>query len=207
MESADNGLPLQPNLSESQASSSADMQLQNCHSNEIMPTQVTDCNPALRTQRDATLDIQPFPQEILGKINVGEIYRAVEKDGELVVPITGLYRCVWDEAPIYIEEKSEVWAGAEFGTTAWLACKPLGTYSTSVRGSLLRDLRCQDEINSTIEAVKDVTGNQYPEAKSRTIGRYIASLVTAGDNHITLLTAAYCMLFDRLWWCCLPYRY
>ena len=138
---------------------------------------------------------------------MGEIYRAAEKDGKLVVPITGLYRSVWDGAPLYIEETSDVWAGSEFGTTAWLASKPLGTYSTSIHGSLVQDLQCQDEIYSTIEALKNVTGNQYPEAKSRTIGRYIASLVTAGDNHITLLTAAYCMLFDRLWWCCSPYQY
>jgi hypothetical protein len=36
----------------------------------------------------------------------------------IVVAITGLYRSVLDGAPLYLEEKSELWAGAEFGTTA-----------------------------------------------------------------------------------------
>ena len=176
-----------------------DPQLQNGYSNKTLPTQVTDCNPALWTRQNVTLDIEPFPPEIPGKINVGEVYQAREKDGEPVVPRTGLYWYVWDGASIYLEEKSEAWVGVEFGTTAWLACKPLGTYSTSMGGSLLQDLQCQGEINSTVEAVNEVTGN-------REVENYWSSLVTAGDNHITTLTAAYCMLFDRLWSCCPPCR-
>jgi hypothetical protein len=66
--------------------------------------------------------------EILRMINVGEVYRVAEKNGELVIPITGLYRWVWDGASIYLEEKSQVWARAESGTAAWWGSKSLGTY-------------------------------------------------------------------------------
>jgi hypothetical protein len=56
---------------------------------------------------------------------------------------------VLDGAPLYSEEKSEVRAAAEFGTTAWLVeSKPFGTYSISISGPLLRDLQCQGDINS-----------------------------------------------------------
>ena len=102
----------------------ADEYLQNRQSNKPKESSVESRNPALRMRDHAILDIEPFPEEILEKLNVGEVYRGVEKDGELVVPIIGLYHCVWDGAPIYLEEKSEVWAGTEFGTTVWLQSKP-----------------------------------------------------------------------------------
>lgn len=180
--------------------SDSDIYLRNLESTKLMPAEVAECNPALLCRRDATLDIEPYPTEILKRINVGEVCHATEKNGELIVPVIALYRCVWDGAPIYLQEKSEVWGGAVFGTTDWLNSKQLGTYSIPIDASLLRNLQCQNDTSSNIDAVTALTGAQYPQAKSRTIGRYIASLITAGDNHITLLTAAYCALFDRLWW-------
>ena len=65
---------------------------------------------------------------------------------------------------------------------------------------MVEDLQGLRGVSATIEAVKNLTGIQYSLEKSRTVGRYVASLVNAGDNHITLLTAAYCVLFDRVWW-------
>lgn len=190
-----------PDSGKREAHFTDDIRLQTFESIQLTgQAHVADCNPALWKRKKAELDIEPFPEDILSKINVGECFRVVEKDGELVVPVTGLYRSVWDGAPTYLEEKTEVWAGMEFGATIWVNSKPQGTYSISIDESLLRCLQSQDNTRSNIEVVKALTGVEYLEAKSRTTGRYIASLVTAGDNHITLLTAAYCVLFDRLWW-------
>ena len=187
---------------ESETRSSENIHLQNFESIKLVAGSMhpADCNPSLWKREEARLDIEPFPEEILRRINIGKGFRGVEKDGEFVVPVSGLYRCVWDGAPTYLEERSEVWAGAEFGTTIWLNSKPLGTFSSPVNESLLRDLQCQSGPSSNIKAVRTVTGIEYLPAKSSTVGRYIASLATAGDNHITLLTAAYCVLLDRLWW-------
>src|ERR1700737_3898978 len=89
-----------------------------------------DGNPALAIKTHVTLDIEPFPDEILRRDNVENSFKAMEKDGELVVPITSLYYCVWDGVPTYLEEKDNVWCGAEHGRTTWLNSKRLGTFST-----------------------------------------------------------------------------
>lgn len=167
---------------------------------EVAHPGLSDSNPALAIRTKITLDIEPFPGDILEKINVAYAFRPAEKDGELFVPIVSLYQCVWEGVPTYLEEKSDVWAGSQYGTTTWLTSKRLGTFPSCVDESILNSLQGLEGTESNLEVVEKLTGKRYSEAKSKTVGRYIASLVSAGDNHVTLLTAAYCALFDRLWW-------
>ena len=147
-----------------------------------------------------TIDFDVFPPEILSKINVTYSFKPAEKDADLVVPLTAVYQCTFDDAPTYLEEKSEVWAGSEYGKTHWLVSKRLGNFPTPADPSVVQQLQGMEEADSAIKALEVLTGCKFTEAKARTMGRYIASLVNAGDNHLTLLTAAYCVLFDRLWW-------
>jgi hypothetical protein len=151
---------------------------------------VSEGNPALAIRTKVTLDIEPFPNDILRIINTAYSFKVAEKDNDLIVPITSLYQCVWNDAPTYLEEKSDIWCGAQYGNTTWLTFKRLGTFPTPVNESLQ---------GSSIETL---TGSQSfcSPGRSTTIARYITSLVDGGDNHITLLTAAYCVLLDRLWW-------
>lgn len=153
-------------------------------------------NPALVIKKEIKLDINSFPDEILKKINVEYAFRPMGKGGELVVPVVGMYQCVFDDAPTSLEEKSEVWAGSEYGTTTWLISKRLGTFPTRVDKSILQNSEGLEGTESNVEVIQRLTSKR----KSTTVGRYIASLVSGGDNHITLLTAAYCVLFDRIWW-------
>lgn len=95
----------------------------------------------------------------------------MEKEGQPMAPITAS----WNHAPVYLEEKSEVWCGTEYGTTTWLKSRRLGTFPTPVKEGVSFDYQ-------------------------NTVNRYLSSLITGGDNHITLLTAAYCLIYDRLWW-------
>jgi hypothetical protein len=133
-----------------------------------------ECNPALQMKRQARLDIDPFPKSVLGKVDVAHAFKPVEKNGQFTVPITAQYKGVWNDAPVYLEEKSEVWCGGEYGVTSWLKSKRLGVFSTPLKESIV----CEGQ---------------------STVDRYIGSFVEGGDNHIALLTAAYCVLFDRLW--------
>ena len=142
-------------------------------------------NPALEIRTKTTLDIEPFPENILEKIKVDYPFRPREQDGELVVPIVSSFKCVWEGLPTTVEEMDTVWCGAERWKTVWVRAKRLGTFPTPAKDS--------NRVDSNAEAPID------EESKSATIQRYIASLVDAGDNHITLLTAAYCVLFDRIW--------
>jgi hypothetical protein len=162
---------------------------------EVLPDplggeEVSQGNPALAIRTKVTLDIEPFPNDILRIINTAYSFKVTEKDSDLVVPITSLYQCVWNGAPTYLEEKSDIWCGAEYGNTTWLTFKRLGTFPTPVNESFQES------------SVETLTGSQSfcSPGKSTTIARYITSLVDGGDNHISLLTAAYCVLFDRLWW-------
>ena len=148
-------------------------------------------NPALAKRTKLTLDIEPFPNDILRLITTAYSFRPAEKDGEFTVPITSLYRCILNDAPTYLEEKSDVWCGAQHGNTTWLAFKRLGTFPTPCNESFKA---------SSIESTLTSEQSSWSPGKSSTIARYITSLVETGDNHITLLTAAYCVLFDRLWW-------
>jgi hypothetical protein len=132
------------------------------------------CNPALQMKGKARLDIDPFPSSVLSKIDVAHAFKPVEKDGQLTVPITAQYKSFWNDAPVYLEEKSEVWCGGEYGVTTWLKSKRLGVFTTPFKESIV----CEGQ---------------------STVDRYIGSFVKGGDNHITLLTAAYCVLFDRMW--------
>jgi hypothetical protein len=136
-------------------------------------------NPTLEIRTKTTLDIEPFPGPILQKINPTYAFQPRERDGELVVPIACLFKCVWEGLPTTIEEKDNLWCGAEHGVTAWVNAKRLGAFPTPANS------------NTGAAIEKDST--------PATIQRYTASLVDAGDNHITLLTAAYCVLFDRIW--------
>jgi hypothetical protein len=156
-------------------------------------------HPALEIRKKTTLDFDPFPKEILSKVNVTYSFKPAEKEGDLIVPLTAVYQCVFDGAPTYLEEKAEVWAGSEYGKTHWLMSKRLGNFPTPADSSLIQRLQGIEGTHASIEVLKALTGNEFAEAKARTMGRYIASLVNAGDNHITLLTAAYCVLFDTLW--------
>jgi hypothetical protein len=134
----------------------------------------TQSNPALK-MKETTLGFDAFPSSILGKIDVSQPFKPLEKEGQLMVPITAQYRASWNHAPVYLEEKSELWCGAEYGATTWLKSRRLGTFPT---------------------LVKEGVSFSY----QNTVDRYLSSLVTGGDNHITLLTAAYCLIYDRLWW-------
>ena len=135
-------------------------------------------NPALAVRKTLTLNIDPFPSKILSLIDVTHGWKVAEKEGQLTVPITAQYKAIWNDAPIYIEEKSHIWCGAEYGrSTAWLTFKRLGVFQTPIK----EPLQGQEKVGNTVE-------------------QYVASLVSSGDNHVTLLTAAYCVLFDRLWW-------
>lgn len=156
-------------------------------------------HPALETRSKTTLDFDPFPREILSKVNVTYSFKPAEKDGDLIVPLTAVYQCAFDGAPTYLEEKAEVWAGSEYGKTHWLVSKRLGNFPTPADSSLIQCLQGMEGTHASIKALETLTGNEYAEGKARTVGRYIASLINAGDNHITLLTAAYCVLFDTLW--------
>jgi hypothetical protein len=131
-------------------------------------------NPALKMKGKTRLDIDPFPSSVLSKIDVAHAFKPVEKNRELTVPITAQYKSFWNDAPVYLEEKSEVWCGSEYGYTSWLKSKHLGVFPTPLKESVVRE-------------------DQSP------VDRFIGSFVKGGDNHITLLTAAYCVLFDRLW--------
>ena len=124
----------------------------------------------------------------------------MEKDGALVIPIICLYRCEWEELATVLEEKSEVWTGSEFGVTSWISSIRLGAYTISCDESLLQTLQGLRGATATEDVVALVTGTRYTPSKSNTVGRHIASLISGGDNHISLLTVAYCALFDRLWW-------
>ena len=153
-------------------------------------------NTALATKTKIRLDIDPFPARILNKINVPNAFRPAEKHGELIVPIVIQYQCVFDDAPTCLEEKSEVWAGSEYGTTTWLTSKRLGTFPAHIDESILRSLQGSEGTESNMQVIERLTNKLHTVGKSTTVGRYIASLVTAGDNYITLLTVAYCVLFD-----------
>jgi hypothetical protein len=141
-------------------------------------------NPALEIKTKVTLDIEPFPGQILQKINPDYSFRPTEKDGELVVPIVCLFKCVWEGLATTVEEKDSIWCGAEHGKTAWVNAKRMGAFPTPAN---------EKRVDSNAEVPVG------EESKSATIERYVASLVDAGDNHITLLTAAYCVLFDQIW--------
>jgi hypothetical protein len=167
---------------------------------ETAPQDGLSYNPALAIKTKIILDIEPFPGNIVNKISVPNTFRPAEKDGELIVPIVVKYQCVFDDAPTCVEERSEVWAGSGYGTTTWLTSKRLGTFPTRVDESILRSLQGLEGTESNAEVMERLTNKRCSVEKSTTIGRYIASMLTAGDNHITLLTAAYCVLFDRLWW-------
>jgi len=135
----------------------------------------TQANPALQIKEETPLGFDPFPTSILGKIDASLPFRPMEKEGQLMAPITAQYKASWNHAPVYLEEKSEVWCGAEYGATTWLKSRRLGTFPTPLKEGVSFDYQ-------------------------NTVDRYLSSLVTGGDNHITLLTAAHCLLYDRLWW-------
>jgi hypothetical protein len=132
-------------------------------------------NPALQIREETSLGFDAFPSSILGKIDVSQPFKPMEKEGQLMAPITALYKASWSHAPVLLEEKSEVWCGAEYGTTTWLKSRGLGTFPPPVK----------EGVSSNSET---------------TVNRYLLSLVSRGDNHVTLLTAAYCLIYDRLWW-------
>jgi len=117
-----------------------------------------------------------------------------------VTPIICLYHCEWEQLQTAFEEKSDVWTGSEFGATLWISSLRLGAYTISCDESILQTLQGVNGPVAAESAVADVTGTRFTPSRSSTLGRYIASLINGGDNHISLLTAAYCALFDRLWW-------
>jgi hypothetical protein len=157
-------------------------------------------NPALEIREHASLDIDPLPQAILSRIDPTYSFKPFENDGDLVTPITCLYQCEWEGLATTLEEKGEVWTGTEMGSTTWISSIRLGAYAIPCHSSIMLPLQGMEGPTSMEEAVTRVTGTRYSSSKSSTLGRYIASLIQNGDNHITLLTAAYCALFDRLWW-------
>ena|ERR1700737_243546 len=156
-------------------------------------------NPALEVKEQAKLDIDAFPEVILRRIDPAYSFKPFEKNGELVAPFTAVYHYVWEDVPAILREKSEVWAGSEFGSTTWVTTIRLGAYVIPRDESILQALQGLDGLEAATAVLARATGTHYSLAKSRTVGRYIASLLTGGDNHVTLLTAAYCTLFDRLW--------
>lgn len=161
-------------------------------------------NPALKLRNKAVLEIDPLPNGILGRIDLTYSFKPMEKDGALVIPIICLYHCEWEELATVLDEKSDVWTGSEFGVTSWISSMRLGAYTISCDESKLQSLQGVQGTIATEDVVALVTGTRYTPSRSNTLGRYIASLISGGDNHISLLTAAYCALFDRLWWYVLP---
>jgi hypothetical protein len=150
------------------------------HDQCAVPNEREHYNPALEIRVKKTLDIEPFPPKILDKINPQYDFRPKKQDNELVAPIVCLYKLVFERVPTTLEEAGTIWCGTELGKTAWVKAKRLGAFPTP-----LKDSNTEAPIGE--------------ESKSATIQRKIASCVDAGDNHITLLTAAYCLLFDRIW--------
>jgi hypothetical protein len=161
-------------------------------------------NPALEIREKAILEFDPLPDDILSRIDPTYSFKPLEKDGALVTPIICLYECEWEQLATILEEKCEVWTGSEFGVTNWILSMRLGAYAISCHESILPALQGLQGPTATEDIVARVTGTRYAPSKSRTLGRYIASLISGGDNHIAMLTAAYCALFDRLWWYVLP---
>jgi hypothetical protein len=157
-------------------------------------------NPALELRNKAVLEIDPLPNDILGRIDLTYSFKPMEKDGALVIPIICLYHCEWEELATILEEKSDVWTGSEFGVTSWISSMRLGAYTISCDESKLQRLQGVQGTIATEDVVAHMTGTRYTPSRSNTLGRYIASLISGGDNHISLLTAAYCAIFDRLWW-------
>jgi hypothetical protein len=166
---------------------------------ESDPNGILDVNPALARRQKVTLDIDVFPANILRIINVTYSFRPIEKDGDLFLPLVGEYRCTWNEMPISMEEKSEVWAGAEYASTTWISSVPLGVYPALVAETVIRSLQGLNGPAASIEMCEKLIGEPCSEEKARSLGRIFAARVTQGDNHIMLLTAAYCLLFDHLW--------
>jgi hypothetical protein len=195
------------------SSNKHDSEISNSSLNDV-PTEMTDDqksqrgdennplveNPALKITEKVKFDIEPFPDDVLRRLDVSYAFKPYEKEGVLVAPLTASYHCVWEDVPTTIEEKSEVWAGSEYGSTIWIPSMRLGTYTVSCDGSMLQALQGLQGEDAAQELLERATGTRYSPAKSRTLGRYLASLLSRGDNHITVLTAAYCVLFDRLWW-------
>jgi len=157
-------------------------------------------NPALEVRNKAVLEIDPLPVDILNRVDLTYSFKPLEKDGTFVTPITCLYHCEWEQLATVLEEKSEVWTGSEFGVTSWISSIRLGSYTISCGASISRALQGEGGPDATEKVVASLTGTRFTRSRSSTLGRYISSLISGGDNHISLLTAAYCALFDRLWW-------
>lgn len=166
------------------------------HQNEHFGT----TNRALEVREKAVLEIDPLPSDILNRIDLTYSFKPLEKDDGLVTPIACVYQCEWEQMATVLEEKSDVWTGAEFGGTSWISSIRLGGYAVPCDESTLGALQGEHGSTATEDIVALVTGTRYTPSRSNTLGRHISSLINGGDNHISLLTAAYCALFDRLWW-------
>lgn len=147
------------------------------------------------------LDIDPLPVEIVEKIIVHGSLRTAEKDGQLLLPLTCLFSCTWEDVPIELEEKDDIWAGTTIEEpTLWVNSSIGDRYTIPVAQAFINKLQGKEGFESACKALTFASGTEYSNEKARTLGRYVASVVNGGDNHITLLTAAYCVIFDRLWW-------
>src|SRR5436305_4281388 len=66
---------------------------------EVVPTQDKFVgNSGFTIKTKLSFNIEPFPSEIVRRLSTSRSFRSVEKDGELIVPLTCIFRCIWEGA-------------------------------------------------------------------------------------------------------------